>query len=237
MDTDIKPALPRSQNSATPTRHLNQKHPRKANNEQDTPNDPSELLDYAVGVENRLRNELRAVLKQLEHEQGKSRKLERRVRDLDDALRCHSRAGTASPPARSRTSPPHSTTAERERTSSPTATDRDARCATGGGSHVAARSRARLATSQTVWLQQRGGSGRPPALDRLDPADAARSKPALLAACEQAIANDLRRLGPAGPGEGELPAVRARLEVFQTAFDAIIENFQVHCRGGRKGLA
>jgi hypothetical protein len=224
VENEIKSGGPRSQFPTTSThrqpRPLTQKYP-IPNEVEDQSKDSSDLLDYAVGVENRLRKDLHAVLKQLEHEQGKTRKLERRVRELEDAVRSQSRTGTASPLTRDRITSP-SLSSERGRASSPAGT----RCTTGGGLRVAARSRSRLATSQTVWLQQHGGAGRPPALDRLDPADAARSKPALLAACEQAIANDLRRLDPAGPGEGELPAVRARLEIFQTAFDAIIENFQ-----------
>eukprot|EP00291_Cryptomonas_curvata_P011696 CAMPEP_0172185844 /NCGR_PEP_ID=MMETSP1050-20130122/20402_1 /TAXON_ID=233186 /ORGANISM="Cryptomonas curvata, Strain CCAP979/52" /LENGTH=142 /DNA_ID=CAMNT_0012859889 /DNA_START=243 /DNA_END=668 /DNA_ORIENTATION=+ len=109
VDNEIKSGGPRSQNSITPThrhiRPLNQKYP-TPDEVEDRPKDSSDLLDYAVGVENRLRKDLHAVLKQLEHEQGKTRKLERRVRELEDALRSQARTATASPLGRDRIASP-----------------------------------------------------------------------------------------------------------------------------------
>ena len=191
--------------------------------------DTDDLLEYAVDVENRLRSELHTVLKQLEQEREKTRRLERRLRQLAD--NSPSRVAGGSP---GRAASPFCS--DRGRASSPdlTANVRHRRSRAGAQTALGTP----LPGSPSAWLQLRGGTGRPAALDRPDPADAMRSKPALLAACEHAIANDLRRLERAAtaadagdapsPGLGAGSAGRARLEVFQSAFDAIIANFHVY---------
>ena len=191
--------------------------------------DTRELLDYAVSVENRLRKELHIVLKQLDHERERSRKLERKLREMEFGYaspRGRLRTGNASPLGRAE-SP--SGLSDR-RSLSPVAAADSPSYPSRGGARTAAGMRAPNPSSPSAWLLQRGGTGRPLALDRPDPADAMRSKPALLTACEHAIANDLRRLerSAASAPDGAAAPGRARLEVFQATFDAVIANFHVY---------